>query len=311
MSDLVTVGWLTLDDIVLPDRTYEQNVLGGGALYAATGAQIWNDRVAIHSVTGRPYLDDVRTSLERHGFDAAGVTGIDGNGLQLWILHESDTDKQQIPKLSSSSAAEMDAGRGPLPDSYRQSARGYHIAPQGSASALANLRALTALPNRPVVTLDLLADAYVDPSGYLDLAFLQGVTAFLPSDAEIERLWAPADLEGWVVDQARGTGCHVAAKLGDQGSIVCEAGGSVLHRVPIFAAAVVDTTGAGDSYSGGFLAGLVAGRPVAECAAMGTVSASYVVEARGALATERPAAGERDARLADVMARIVQEKAAR
>jgi len=310
MSDLVTVGWLTLDDIVLPDGTYDKDVPGGGALYAAIGAQIWSDSVGIHSVTGRPYLDEVQAALEEHGFDATGVTPINGNGLQLWILHENDTDKQQIPKLSSSSATEMDAGRGPLPDLYRQSARGFHIAPQGSASTLANIRALTALPNRPVVTLDLLADAYVDPSGYRDLAFLHGVTAFLPSDAEIERLWAPADMESWVVEQARRATCHVAAKLGDGGSIVCEAGGSVLHRVPIFAADVVDTTGAGDSYSGGFLAGLVAGRLVAECAAMATVSASYVVEARGALATRRPTASERDGRLADVLARTRQENRA-
>lgn len=310
MSDLVTVGWLTLDDIVLPDGTYDKDVPGGGALYAAIGAQIWSDSVGIHSVTGRSYLHELQAALEEHGFDATGVTAIDGNGLQLWILHESETDKQQIPKLSSSAAAEMDAGRGALPESYRQSARGFHIAPQGSASTLANIRKLTAFPSRPVVTLDLLADAYVDPSGYRDLTFLHGVTAFLPSDAEIERLWAPADLEAWVVEQARRATCHVAAKLGDGGSIVCEAGASVLHRVPIYATEVVDTTGAGDAYSGGFLAGLVAGRPVAECAAMGTVSASYVVEALGALTTRRPTASERDGRLKDVLARTRQENQA-
>jgi sugar/nucleoside kinase (ribokinase family) len=310
VTDLVTIGWLTLDDIVLPDRSYEQDVLGGGALYSAIGAQIWNDDVGIHSVTGRPYLEFVKAGLELRGLDAAGVSAIDGNGLQLWILHESDTDKQQIPKLSSSGAAEMDSGRGSLPDSYRE-ARGFHIAPQGSASTFATLRALGALPTRPVLTLDVLADAYVDPRGYQDLSFLQGLTAFLPSDAEIERLWAPADLEGWLAEQARMGGCHVAAKLGDQGSIVCAAGGGALHRVPIYPAHVVDTTGAGDAYCGGFLAGLVGGRPVAECAAMGTVSASYVVESRGALATSRPAAAERDARLADVMARIVSEEPAK
>jgi sugar/nucleoside kinase (ribokinase family) len=309
MIDLVAVGWLTLDDIVLPDRTYDQDVLGGGALYAAIGAQIWNDRVGIHSVTGRPYIEAVQSALQAHGLDASGVACIDGNGLQLWILHESNADKQQIPKLSSSTAAEMDAGRGPLPESYRQSARGYHIAPQGSASTLATIRALTALPRRPVLTLDVLADAYVDPAGYRDLSFLKGVTAFLPSDAEIERLWAPADLESWVVEQARQANCHVAAKLGDQGSIVCEGRGGMLHCVPIYPADVLDTTGAGDSYCGGFLAGLVAGRPVAECAAMGTVSASFVVEARGALATRRPAAEERDTRLRDVMSRIRREEA--
>ncbi|MEA2780456.1 MAG: hypothetical protein QOK29_2000, partial [Rhodospirillaceae bacterium] len=55
---------------------------------------------------------------------------------------------------------------------------------------------------------------------------------------------------------------------------------------------------------GGFIAGLVAGRDIAECAAMGTVSASYVVEACGALETARPANSERDQRLKAVMTKI-------
>jgi ribokinase len=67
---------------------------------------------------------------------------------------------------------------------------------------------------------------------------------------------------------------------------------------------VVDTTGAGDAYCGGFLAGLVAGRPVAECAAMGTVSASYVIEACGALATARVEAADRDGRLERIVERV-------
>ena len=67
------------------------------------------------------------------------------------------------------------------------------------------------------------------------------------------------------------------------GSLVCDGPhASVLH-VPALSVEVLDTTGAGDSYCGGFLAGLVAGRPVVECAVMGTVSASFVVQACGAL----------------------------
>ena len=310
MTDLVTVGWLTLDDIVLPDRTYEQNVVGGGALYSAIGARIWNDSVGIHSVTGRPHLDRIRAEIDKWGIDTTGIGAIEGNGLQLWILHESETGKQQIPKLSSSSALEMDRGRGPLPESYASGARGFHIAPQGSPSTLASIKALTSLPSRPVITLDVLSDAYVDPRLYQDLGFLSGVTAFLPSDAEIGRLWGPADMEGWIAGQARAFGCHVAAKLGDRGSLVCEAGGVAFYRVPVVPVRALDTTGAGDAYCGGFLAGLVDGRPVAECAAMGTVSASYVVEARGALATLMPEARERDARLAEVMSRIERRTSA-
>jgi hypothetical protein len=40
MIDIVTIGWLTTDDIVLPNATCYREVIGGGALYSAIGARI-------------------------------------------------------------------------------------------------------------------------------------------------------------------------------------------------------------------------------------------------------------------------------
>jgi sugar/nucleoside kinase (ribokinase family) len=98
----------------------------------------------------------------------------------------------------------------------------------------------------------------------------------------------------------------IAVKLGGMGSLVCEgAQASVLH-VPALCVEVMDTAGAGDSYCGGFLAGLVAGRPVVECAVMGTVSASFVVQACGALATPKPTASEKADRFSTVLRRVAE-----
>jgi len=70
-----------------------------------------------------------------------------------------------------------------------------------------------------------------------------------------------------------------------------EAGSLILRgaeRVEVEAvpAQVVDTTGAGDAYAAGFLAGYVAGRDLAECGRMGSQAASEVISHYGA----RPAA---------------------
>ena len=300
MIEVVTVGWLTLDDIVTTDHRCRPGVLGGGALYSAVGAQIWANHVGLHSVTGQSILDSVRDAIGRRGLDTRGIEGIPGNGLQLWLLHESATDKQQVPKLTSSGADEMDRGRGPLPESYA-AARGFHIAPQSPAGSIETAKRLRALDTHPIVTLDLLSDAFIDRRLYADLAFLDDVTAFLPSEAEVARIWNPPDLTAWLRQQASAHGCHMGVKLGEHGSIVCDAQTGVLTRVPAVPARLVDTTGAGDGYCGGFLAGLVAGRPLVECAALGTVSASYVVEACGALETSRPATADREARLRAVL----------
>jgi ribokinase len=301
MTEIVTVGWLTLDDIVLTDGNYHQNVVGGGSLYSAIGAQIWNESVGIHSVAGVGTIGLTVPHIAERGIDVRGIGTIEGNGLQLWLLHESEVHKQQVPKLSSSRADDLDAARGPLPDAYR-AAKGFHIAPQTPKGSVGNARALFSLHQRPIITLDLLSDSFIDASAYKDLSFLHCVSAFLPSEAEIQHIWQPDDLAAWLVRQAKAYDCNVGAKLGEKGVLICEAGTGRMLRLPSYKTQVLDTTGAGDGFCGGFLAGLVAGKDLVTAAAMGTVSASYVIEARGALATYRPSLAEREARLNTVLA---------
>ncbi len=301
MIEIATVGWLTMDDIVLLDHSCRPGVLGGGALYSAIGAQIWSDWVGIHSVTGRAVYEDVLAQIASRQLDDKGVGVIDGLGLQLWLLHETETFKRQVPKLNSATVEDMDRARGPLPESYRE-ARGFHVAPQTPAGTAENVRTLSELPHRPVVTVDILSDELIDRRLYADLGFLRGASAFLPSEAEITRIWDPPDIGEWLREAALRLRCHMVAKLGERGSVVCDAESGVLIHTPAHPVKLVDTTGAGDGYCGGFVVGLAAGRPLAECAAMGTVSASYVVEACGALETKRPSLGARQARLQRVLA---------
>jgi ribokinase len=170
------------------------------------------------------------------------------------------------------------------------------------------VRTLSGLPHQPVVTVDILSDEYIDRRLYADLGFLRGASAFLPSEAEIMRIWGPPNIGVWLRETALRLKCHMAAKLGERGSLVCDAKSGVLIHTPAHPVKVVDTTGAGDGYCGGFVAGLVARRPLTECAAMGAVSASYVVEVCGALETERPTAVTRRTRLERVLAETRYEK---
>jgi sugar/nucleoside kinase (ribokinase family) len=305
MIDIVTIGWLTLDDIVLPNATCHQRVIGGGALYSAVGARIWNDRVGIHSVTGEKYIKTVTNEISQSGLDVTGLNSIGGSGLELWVLHETETEKQQLPKLTSATAEEMDAGRSPLPEAYRGS-KGFHIAPQTPASSITNVRYLSSLPSEPIITLDILADTYIDANEYFDLSFLENITAFIPSREEVHRIWHPINLSEWMQEQAGAYNRCIAVKLGGMGSLVCAGPQATVLHVPALSLEVLDTTGAGDSYCGGFLAGLVAGRPLVECAVMGTVSASFVVQTRGALSTPWPTASERADRFSSVLRRVVE-----
>jgi sugar/nucleoside kinase (ribokinase family) len=81
--------------------------------------------------------------------------------------------------------------------------------------------------------------------------------------------------------------CDIAVvKNGVHGSFV-KAGGDLYHA-DIFKVKAIDTTGAGDVYSAGFLYGLLKGYPLDRCARLGAYCASLIVQKIGARLDVRP-----------------------
>jgi sugar/nucleoside kinase (ribokinase family) len=68
---------------------------------------------------------------------------------------------------------------------------------------------------------------------------------------------------------------------GKKGSIVVH-GGNIEHADAAPVPKVVDTTGAGDAYAGGFLAGFCQGLPLQRCAEIGNIAAGDVIAHLGA-----------------------------
>ncbi len=114
--------------------------------------------------------------------------------------------------------------------------------------------------------------AFVEP-------LLPHIDYFIPSIEEAEILSGLKGVEENIrFFQSRGVKCPVLTMGGD-GSIV--AMGDERIHVPAYAIEVVDTTGCGDAFTAGFIAGLADDRPLAECAHLGTASASLVAGGLG------------------------------
>ncbi len=278
---ILTVGELTLDDVVVEDGDVDWKQPGGGALYSAVGATLWGGETAICSTVGRDYPDELLGELRYAGIDTSAVRRTtDCDSLGLWLLYEASGARHQVEKRAGGTFQQLDALR-PRATELATVPVGVHLAPQssdGHATALEDFRDSPAL-----VTLDLLVEPYLDATPYTEPDFLAGVDAFLPSTAEVLELWGHADIRAVRKELSRlGFDGVLVIKRGPQGVDVALAGDVV--RVPAPAVDVLDVTGAGDAFCGGFLAGLLAtGDPVA-AAAHGVVSASFVVETRGAVA---------------------------
>ncbi|MGW2935153.1 carbohydrate kinase family protein [Streptomyces sp. NPDC001156] len=111
------------------------------------------------------------------------------------------------------------------------------------------------------------------------LALAEGVDVLLPSQDEACLLTGLPD----AADAAAKLSRHVplvVAKLGAQGALVA-ASGEVWARIPAVPAAPRDTTGAGDAFTGAFLAALLAGADPEDAATDGCRAGAMAVERVG------------------------------
>jgi 2-dehydro-3-deoxygluconokinase len=108
------------------------------------------------------------------------------------------------------------------------------------------------------------------------------VTIALPTFGDEVTLFGDASPEATVMRWREWGAAQVIVKLGAEGCLVSDAGGT--QRVPAAAAAtVIDTTGAGDAFNAGYLAARRAGQDAVQAAGAANRLAALVIQHRGAI----------------------------
>jgi len=105
------------------------------------------------------------------------------------------------------------------------------------------------------------------------------VDILFANEAEITSLYEENDFDA-AADAARRDVALAALTRSEAGSIILR--GAETVEVAAEPTRVVDTTGAGDAYAAGFLAGYTAGRPLPACGRMGSIAAAEVISHYGA-----------------------------
>ncbi|MBJ7393570.1 MAG: sugar kinase [Candidatus Nanopelagicales bacterium] len=103
---------------------------------------------------------------------------------------------------------------------------------------------------------------------------------FMPNLEEAQMITGLTDLDALCDFFLNAGAKHVVLKMGARGSLIKDKAGMRL-RIPAFKVAVVDTTGCGDAWTGGFIAGLSRGMTIEEAAQLGSACGSLVATGLG------------------------------
>ena len=276
---LVCLGNFTLDDVVLPDGTERPGCTGGDALYATLAARPWEARTELVAPVGNDFPAGILDQMQRACLSAAGLPRRDlptlhnrieyfADGTRQWTLYATEDEFEALSPRSSD-----------IPGSYGQ-ADAFLIL----AMTLPAQRELveTLRKGSATIALDPQED-YIFGNERDIRAMIGGVDIFLPSAEEVQRLLGHNDWSRAARTFADLGPLVVVVKLGAEGCLVHERESGRQTRLPAFpGVGVIDTTGAGDSFCGAFMATYLRdpARPVLAARA-GAVAASFTIAGYG------------------------------
>lgn len=274
---LVCLGQFTFDDVVRWDGAASMGTVGGDAIYAWLGARLWLEDVEIVAPVGTDFPEKELEALRSAGAAMDGIVRRSLPTIRSWVLYEQDGRRTWVIRSKPADYYELSPRCSDIPDSYLN-ASAFHVAAM-DMRAQAELVAYLRRPGS-LIALDPQED-YISGNEEALLALVRKVDFFLPSVVELRQLAGHDDYERAATEFASLGPAMIVVKMGAEGAMVYEQISGRVFYMPPYPSSVVDETGAGDAFCGGFMAAVAHGFPAKEAAARGIVSASYAIEASG------------------------------
>ena len=282
--DVIVVGNLTVDDVVHPNGETTMASPGGNTIYAATGALIWGLSVGVVARVGADFPVAALDRLRDAGLDTGGLRPIEGPTVRNWVIYEHDGHRSWVYRTPPERRLEVAPSPEDIPtgwtDQKQDRAPVVHVAAMPFEAAAGIVGHLRAEGRRAIVTLDT-HEAWSAGRDEV-LALARRVDVFVPSHGELAAILGYDDPERACRElQAEGVPA-VVVKCGEKGALVSTPGGPPVRIAPPDVA-VLDATGAGDTFCGGLAAGIAVGESLVVAAQRGAATAGAALGASGSL----------------------------
>ncbi|HEX5131213.1 MAG TPA: PfkB family carbohydrate kinase [Candidatus Krumholzibacteria bacterium] len=272
-ESVLIVGSVAFDSVETPQGRADM-ALGGSASYASIAASYFAQPRVV-GIVGEDFGPHHMHKLGSHGVDVRGIESVPGKTFH-WKGRYHDNFKDRDTLETSLNVFEH--FNPTIPDAYRDSK--YVLL--GNIDPRLQLSVLNQTTGAKLVAMDTMnfwistaRDALIDVVKRVDLLFINDEEAMQLAD-EWTVLGAAARIRQWGPR-------YLVIKRGEHGAVLF--GPDITLYVPaVLLSRVVDPTGAGDTFAGGFLGhlsrdGVMDRSGLAAALTWGTVMASYAVEA--------------------------------
>lgn len=274
MSHLLVVGSLAYDSIQTPSGKVDR-ALGGSANYFSLAASLFAP-VRVVGVVGEDYAEVDKALLSEHGVDLSGVTKVPGKTFHWEGKYEGDLNEAKTLKTELNVFEHFNPQ---LPTNFKSSSFVFlaNIAPE------LQLQVLNQVNNPMVVGMDTM-NFWIQSKKSALLDVLKKVKVVLINEGEADLLTGSSNAIEAAPKIADLGPRYVVIKRGEYGFVLYskEDGYYVLPAMPI--PDVVDPTGAGDTFAGGFFGYLTAANEVPtftklkQACVVGTLCSSFTIQ---------------------------------
>jgi len=278
--DVAVVGHFAIDTIRLHSRSSPFVVLGGSVTYVSFVTKRLDGTVSIISKVGGDFPEAYMWWLREEGIDLSGVVKLKKKGTTRFDIEYKKDLSNRTLKLESKAAPIKVSN---LPKSLQ--AKAVHVAPIAGEISYEVVKKLKGRVE--VLSLDpqgLLRrfgkTGKVTSRASVDKRLFSLINVYKSSLEEITALTGHSDINA-AINAIHDFGVKtVIVTLGAQGAVL-SVEKTVYNIPPCSSRVLVDPTGAGDAFIGGFLTEYIRQKDSFWCACVGSAAASLVIEGIG------------------------------